>query len=39
MPGDIVTIKEDRTFACNWPLARIIQTYPGKDGLVRVAQV
>jgi hypothetical protein len=23
----------------NWPLGRIIQTYPGKDGQVRVADV
>ena len=38
-PGDIVVIKEDRTFSCHWPLAKIIRTYPGKDGLVRVAQV
>ena len=38
-PGDIVILKEDRTFSCHWPLARILQTYPGKDGLVRVAQV
>ena len=36
---DIVIPKEDRTFACHWPLANIIQTYPGKDGLVRVAKV
>ena len=39
MTGDIVIIKEDRTFACHWPLAKILTTYPGKDGLVRVAQV
>ena len=37
--GDVVIIKEDRTFACHWPLARILQTYPGQDGLVRVALV
>ena len=37
--GDVVIIKEDRTFACHWPLARVIQTYPGQDGLVRVALV
>ena len=36
---DVVILKEDRTFACHWPLAKIIQTYPGKDGLVRVARV
>ena len=37
--GDIVILKEDRTFACHWPLARITQTYPGPDGLVRVAKI
>ena len=39
LTGDIVVIKEDKTFACHWPLAKILQAYPGKDGLVRVAQV
>ena len=37
--GDIVILKEDKTFACHWPLARVTKTYPGKDGLVRVAQI
>ena len=37
--GDIVILKENKTFACHWPLARIIQTYPGPDGLVRVAKI
>ena len=37
--GDIVVLKEDKTFSCHWPLARILHTYPGKDGLVRVAQI
>ncbi len=37
--GDVVILKEDKTFSCHWPIARIVQTYPGKDGLVRVAQV
>ena len=36
---DIVSLKEDRTFACHWPLAKILQVFPGKDGVVRVAQV
>ena len=38
-PGDVVVLKEDKTFTCHWPLAKVLQTYPGKDGLVRVAQV
>ena len=37
--GDIVILKEDKTFSCYWPLAKVLQTYPGKDGLVRVAQI
>ena len=37
--GDIVVLKEDKTFSCHWPLAKVLRTYPGKDGLVRVAQV
>ena len=36
---DIVILKEDRTFACHWPLALIIRTYPGEDGLVRTARI
>ena len=38
-PGDIVIVKEDRVFACHWPLAKVIETYPGEDGLVRVAKI
>ena len=37
--GDVVILKEDKTFSCYWPLAKVLQTYPGKDGLVRVAQI
>ena len=37
--GDVVVLKEDKTFSCHWPLAKVLQTYPGKDGLVRVAQI
>ena len=39
LPGDIVVIREDHTFTCQWPLAKVITTYPGQDGLVRVALV
>ena len=34
--GDIVVLKEDNLVATKWPLARVIQTYPGKDNRVRV---
>ena len=37
VPGDVVIIRGDQTFTCQWPLARVLQTYPGQDGLVRVA--
>ena len=37
--GDLVVLKEDGTIPTNWPLARVTQVYPGKDGLVRVATV
>ena len=38
-PGDIVIIREDTPFTNNWPLAKVITTYPGRDGKVRVAQL
>ena len=31
--GDIVLALEDKTPQGKWPLARIIETYPGKDNL------
>ena len=37
--GDIVVLREDGTIPTNWPLARVIQTHPGKDSLVRVVTV
>ena len=37
--GDIVLIREDGTVPTVWPLAKVTQTYPGKDGLVRVVDV
>ena len=36
---DVVVIKDDHTFAAQWPLAKVIQTFPGRDGLVRVAML
>ena len=33
--GDIVLILEDKMPRGKWPLARIIETYPGKDKLIR----
>ncbi|UYV71735.1 hypothetical protein LAZ67_9000180 [Cordylochernes scorpioides] len=37
--GDMVLIGQESLKPMHWPLARIIQLYPGKDGLVRVAEV
>ena len=35
--GDIVIIRDDILFTNHWPLARVTETFPGKDGIVRVA--
>ena len=37
--GDIVLIKDSDLFVRSWPLARVTQTHPGDDGLVRVVTV
>ncbi|UYV82208.1 hypothetical protein LAZ67_21001338, partial [Cordylochernes scorpioides] len=37
--GDMVLIGQESLMRLHWPLARIIQLYPGKDGLVRVVKV
>ena len=37
MPGDIVLLKEQDLGRRTWPLARILSTHPGSDGLTRVA--
>ncbi|UYV63468.1 hypothetical protein LAZ67_2004158 [Cordylochernes scorpioides] len=37
--GDMVLIGQESLKRLHWPLARIIQLYPGKGGLVRVAKV
>ena len=37
--GDLVVIREDETIPGQWPLARIVKTHPGKDGVVRVVTV
>ena len=33
--GDIVIFQPKDHFTCRWPLAKILKTYPGEDGLVR----
>ena len=37
--GDVVVLREDNAFVNAWPLGRIVEVYPGKDGLVRVVSV
>ena len=37
--GDLVVIKEDAPICNQWPLAKVLNVHPGKDGLVRVAQI
>ena len=34
--NDVVIVKPDSHFHCHWPIARIIETHPGKDKIVRV---
>ena len=38
-PGDVVIIKDEDTPTGWWPIGRIVEVYPGKDGLVRVAKI
>ena len=37
--GDIVLLQEDNLIPGKWPLARIVKTHPGSDGLVRIVTV
>lgn len=37
--GDLVLIKDDRFPPTYWPLARVIKTFPDKEGLIRAALV
>ena len=37
--GDVVILKEQNLPPAKWPIAKIIQVYPGKDGLIRVAKL
>ena len=37
--GDLVTIHEDNLVPGKWPMARVSEVHPGKDGIVRVASV
>ena len=37
--GDVVVIRDAAKFTCQWPLAKVIEVFPGQDNLVRVATV
>ena len=37
--GDTVILADEKTSRGQWCLGRIIQTYPGEDGIIRVARV
>jgi len=37
--GDVIVLREDNTIPTHWPLARVVQTHPGKDGVVCVVTV
>jgi len=34
--GDLVIVKEDFTPAYHWPLGRVVEVYPGNDGVVKI---
>jgi len=36
---DVVIVKDDSLPRNRWPLARVVQTYPSDDGLVRKVKV
>ena len=37
--GDLVLVKDDNITRCQWPLSRILKTFPGSDGLVWSVEV
>ncbi len=38
-PGDVVLLKDEVLKHRGWPLARVLKTYPGDDGLVRAVDL
>ena len=38
-PGDVVLVKDELLKQRHWPLARVLQVYPGDDGLVRTVDL
>ncbi|XP_078344112.1 uncharacterized protein LOC144629777 [Oculina patagonica] len=37
--GDLVLVADERVHRCQWPLGRIVEVHPGRDGLIRSAKV
>ena len=37
--GDIVCLRDKPTSPTKWPIARVVEIHPGKDGRVRVVTV
>ena len=37
--GDILIIKDDQAFNNQWPIAKVLETFPGNDGLVRMVSL
>jgi hypothetical protein len=37
--GDVVLLMDPKVRRGEWPLGRITEVHPGKDGLIRVAKV
>ena len=37
--GDLVIIQSENIPRPHWPLGRVIETYPGNDGIVRTVKV
>ncbi|XP_072392165.1 uncharacterized protein [Diabrotica undecimpunctata] len=38
-PDDLVLLKDENSPPLKWPIARVVETYPGKDNKVRVVKV
>lgn len=37
--GDIVIVKQENVPPARWWMARVMETYPGEDGLVRTVKI
>jgi len=37
--GDIILLKTEYTPRAHWPLAKVIEVYPGKDGYIRSVKI